>query len=40
MVVLAVRVYAHQPSSKPIGRFQPDLAESGDLKGVEFLQVS
>lgn len=40
MTVLAVRVDAHPPSSKPIGQFQPDLAENGDLKGITFLQVS
>jgi len=39
-MVLLVRVCAHQPSSKPIGKFQPDLTESGDLKGITFLQVS
>lgn len=33
-------VYAHHPSSKPTGRFQPDLAKSKDLKGIKFLQVS
>lgn len=33
-------VYAHHPSSKPTGQFQPDLAESRNLKGIKFLQVS